>query len=136
MAKKQEQSLSEYIGDFCKVVNNAQKDYRYSSDEISRLDKMTQDYLHLLELGGLKYKERAKLATELQKCRQLRREHKDIVDSLAPLVNFLGEKKNENMMNQLREVLGRVRRVEKSFEYRVYVPRVLDIPNISSHKKG
>ena len=126
--------FSDYISDLCKAVDNEVKDYEYCIREMERLDKLTQDYLHMLELGDLKYAESAKLATQLQKCRQGRREYKDVVQVLAPLLEFLGDSRNKNILNQLREVLGKMRKVEKRQNHRVYYPRVLDTPIIRNDK--
>ena len=78
--------FSESISSFCKLMENAQRDYAWNYDEVNRMDRLTQDYLHKLELDGLDYKERAKVATQLAKCRQARRECKDTVEILEPLV--------------------------------------------------
>lgn len=45
------------------MFDEAIKDYQLNSDKIVEMDKITQDYLHSLELDGLKYEERAKIAT-------------------------------------------------------------------------
>ena len=75
--------FSESISSFCKLMENAQRDYAWNYDEVNRMDRLTQDYLHKLELDGLDYKERAKVATQLAKCRQARRECKDTVEILG-----------------------------------------------------
>lgn len=80
--------FSESIGAFCRMMEDAQKDYAWNYSEVNRMDRLTQDYLHKLELDGLDYKERAKVATSLAKCRQARREYKDTVEILEPLVQF------------------------------------------------
>lgn len=51
--------FSESISSFCKLMENAQRDYAWNYDEVNRMDRLTQDYLHKLELDGLDYKERA-----------------------------------------------------------------------------
>ena len=61
--------FSESISSFCKLMENAQRDYAWNYDEVNRMDRLTQDYLLKLELDGLDYKERAKVATQLAKCR-------------------------------------------------------------------
>ena len=79
-----------------------------------------------LELDGLDYKERAKVATQLAKCRQARRECKDTVEILEPLVQFLESDKGKNLLNLVREALGKTRKVEERMETRTYIPRVLE----------
>lgn len=98
--------FSESISSFCKLMENAQRDYAWNYDEVNRMDRLTQDYLHKLELDGLDYKERAKVATQLAKCRQARRECKDTVEILEPLVQFLESDKGKNLLNLVREALG------------------------------
>lgn len=107
------------------MLDNAKRDYAWNYDEVNRMDKLTQDYLHKLELGNLDYKERAKVATQLAKCRQQRREHKDTVEVLEPLVQFLESDKGKNLFNLVRETLGKTRKVEERLGTRTYVPRVL-----------
>ena len=78
--------FSESISSFCKLMENAQRDYAWNYDEVNRMDRLTQDYLHKLELDGLDYKERAKVATQLAKCRQARRECKDTFSVLKQII--------------------------------------------------
>lgn len=118
--------FSETISELIELMEDAKKDYYWNADEVTRLNGLQQDYLHQLELDGLKYSERAKVATRLMECRQDRRESKDMVRVLEPLVKFLESDKGRNMMNLMKEVLGKTRRVEKDMENRVYIPRELE----------
>lgn len=120
-------SFSTYISNFCNMVNAAKSDYEWNREEVNRLDKLTQDYLHMLELDGLDYKERAKVATQISKTRQTRRASKDTTEILEPLIQFLDSDKGRNMMNLMREVLGKTRKVEermsnRTYRYKVYEP--------------
>ena len=125
MKKKSKPQFSPYISEFCRIMEDAQKDYAWNYDEVNRMDRLTQDYLHKLELANLDYKERAKVATQLAHCRQQRRECKDTVEVLEPLVQFLESDKGKNLLNLMREALGKTRKVEERLETRTYVPRVL-----------
>lgn len=120
--------FSTYISDFCKMVDNAKSDYQWNRDEVNRLDRLTQDYLHMLELDKLDYKQRAKVATQIAKCRQERRASKDTAETLEPLIQFLDSDKGRNMMNLLREVLGKTRKVEERMENRTYRYKVYEPP--------
>lgn len=129
MSKKNSCSVPKFsyaIGELIDLLENAKKDYYWNSDEVTRLNGLQQDYLHMLELDGLNYGERAKVATKLMKCRQDRRDSKDMVRVLDPLIKFLESDKGRNMLNLMKEVLGKTRRVEKDMETRVYVPRELE----------
>lgn len=113
------------LSDFINLVTEAQRDYQWNYDEVNRLDRLTQDYLHELELDGLDYRGRAKVATQLRDCRQLRRASKDTVEVLEPLMEFINSDKGKNLLNLLRETLGKTRRVEQYMESRNYRRKVL-----------
>ena len=118
--------FSTSISDFCEMMEKAVRDYEWNSAEVVRMDRLTQDYLHKLELEDLDYKERAKLATQLARCRQARRESKETTEVLEPLVQFLDSEKGKNLLNLTREALGKTRKVEERMQTRVYFHRVLD----------
>ena len=126
MKKRNEPKFSPYISEFCSMLENSQKDYTWNYEEVHRMDGLTQDYLHKLELENMDYKERAKIAPQLSRCRQKRRECKDTVEILEPLVQFLDTDKGKTLFNLMREVLGKTRKVEERMETRIYVPRVLN----------
>ena len=129
MSKKRTQQIPQFsksISDFITMMEDTKKDYQWNYEEVGRLDLLTQDYLHKLELDNLNYRERAKVATKLASCRQSRREHKDMVEVLEPLVNFMESDKGKSLLNLLREALGKTRKVEGRMGNRVYITRVLD----------
>lgn len=117
--------FSESISEFLTMMSEAVDDYTWNGEEVNRLDKLTQDYLHKLELEELAYNERAKLATKLRRCRRDRRASKDTVEVLTPLVDFLDSDKGRNLINLMKEVLGKTRKVEERMSTRVYRNRVL-----------
>lgn len=123
--------FSESISSFCKLMENAQRDYAWNYDEVNRMDRLTQDYLHKLELDGLDYKERAKVATQLAKCRQARRECKDTVEILEPLVQFLESDKGKNLTSD-----GKTVRVNIEFSYRFDEARVSETFAMFKGKSG
>lgn len=127
-------AFSTEISNICTLLEDAQKDYIWNKEKIKEMDELTQDYLHKLELDDLKYEERAKLATQLARCRQERREHKDTVAILEPLVQYLDADKGKQLFNLLREALGKTRKAEERMENRVYWPRVLDTKPIVGRK--
>lgn len=128
-AKNSPPHFSESISNFCDMVTDVLRDYEWNKEEVNRLDKLTQDYLHKLELDGLDYKGRAKVATKLTTCRQLRRASKDTVEVLEPFVTFLESDKGKNMMNLMRDALGKTRKVEEKMVNRSYRYKVLESEN-------
>lgn len=115
--------LSEQISDFVKLLNGAKPSYDYFYDKMTTTEKLTQDILHKFELEDLKYEERAKLATTLQKTRRERRAYKDCVEELEAIRNFAD--KNKQFINALNQLIGTVRKVEKYHESRRYFPRII-----------
>ena len=128
-SKRSKPQFSECISSFCRLMERAKADYIWNYEQVNRMDRLTQDYLHKLDLDPIGYKERAKVATQLAKCRQARREHKDTAEILEPLVQFLESEKGKTLLNLMREVLGKTRKVEERMETRMYVPRVLEQEN-------
>jgi len=121
---------SEHLSQFLKFLENAKKDYSWYEDELTKQEALTQDYLHQLELEHLNYSERAKIATKLAACRKARREAKDIITILGPIVNYSSV--YEKSLNQLKETLGKVRKEEKTIENRSYNFKVLDKEKITN----
>ena len=119
--------FSETISNFCTMVAEVKSDYEWNKTEVNRLDRLTQDYLHQLELNGLNYKERAKVATQLTKCRQLRRASKDTVEILEPFVEFIESEKGKQAMNFMKEALGKTRKVETYMKNRTYRYKELNV---------
>lgn len=116
--------FSDSISSVCKLFDNALKDYEWNREEVHKLELLTQDYLHQLELEPLHYRERAKVATKLQECRRRRRKCKDVVELLDPLVQLLESDQGRSMHNQLKKVLGETRKIEKRMQNRTYCARI------------
>lgn len=116
---------SEYISEFLNFVADAQVKHRIYSEEVANQDKLTQDYLHSLELDDLKCDERSKVATKLAINRKDRRYYKDRVEEFEPIVEFFADPQHKKMLNLMTKVLGDVRKAESYHKNRKYIPRVL-----------
>lgn len=116
---------SKYLSDFLDFLSEAQSHYNFCIDEMETQDKLTQDYLHSLELDELKCKERSKLATQLSINRKDRRYFKDRIEELEPLVKFFEESQNKKVLNNLKNVLGDVRKAERYHKNRTYIPKIM-----------
>ena len=81
----------------------------------------TQDILHSLELEKHSYHEMAALSRKLAEVRQTRRQNKDIVAQLTPVVEWTRE--NDAAVRSLQRLLGDLRKVERSTQNRFYTPR-------------
>ncbi len=126
--------FSENISNFLNSVSQAIKDYEWNTEQLEKLDKLTQDYLHKLELGDLSYKEKCKIVVQLSRVRKQRREHKDSVEILKPVVTFMKTEKGKMLKNNLNETLGQTRKAENKLGDRIYWFRVLSEPPIIEGK--
>lgn len=124
---KQEQRIlpSGVIKTFLDFVDNAKSDYNYNLEAMKNEERITQDYLHKLELEGLNCRERSKIATQLVANRQARRNYKDAVEELEPIVDFFEDPQNKNLIKKMSELLGQIRKVESYHQRRFYVPKVI-----------
>lgn len=120
-----EKKQSEIISAFLKLLDDVPKEYKVAYDIVNEKDKEVQDIMHEVELNQLKTNEKAKLMTELQNNRRERRYWKDKADEYQPLNDYLNQSKEfKNVINQLKQILGKVRKAEKYLEERTYKPRV------------
>ena len=126
MSSQKTNEFSNQISDFLKFIKETQQNYNGNREEVHRLDKLTQDYLHILELEGLNYKKRAKISTKLSLCRKSRRLSKDYVEIAEPLIMFLDSEKGKGLINMLKDILGKTRRIEDRMETRTYKYKILD----------
>ena len=118
-------TTSKKISDFAKFLSQATNDYSFSRQELGRLEQLTQDYLHKLELQDSNYHDRARIAAALRRCRVERRVHKDRIAVLEPVIQCLASDRGKMMVSQLQQMLGDVRKEERATKDRRYVPRVL-----------
>jgi hypothetical protein len=116
---------SEQLTNFLNFVSSARSHYAFCYEQVFMQDKLTQDYLHSLELDNLDYKERGKIATKIVTNRKDRRYYKDRVEELEPIVTFFDDPQNKKVFDKLQQVLGQVRKQEEYHKDRTYIPRVL-----------
>ena len=72
---------------------------------------------------GCTYEERCRLATKLTACLKERRYYKDIIDQTQPVMEWSNDGRNAAAFNQIKQMLGKVRKSEKYMETRTYRPR-------------
>lgn len=114
---------SEEIKTFLDFIREAESRYNLALDAMKTEDKRTQDFLHAIEFEP-HAEERSKIATKIRASRKTRRENKDIVEELEPVIDFMSVQANKKVIDQLTQLLGRIRKVEKYHENRSYHPRV------------
>nr|DAP55411.1 MAG TPA: hypothetical protein [Caudoviricetes sp.] len=114
--------VSYNIESFLNFLREAEELYKTSYDKVNELDKLTQDYLHDIELGDFDYKGRAKIATKLKETRQARRKYKDVTLNLQPVTEWI--QIHKGTINELQQLLGKVRKEEKALTNRIYIRKV------------
>lgn len=117
-----EKKCSEHISEFLNFIELVQKECNLSTDGEKKENALTQDLLHKLELENLSYSERSKVATQLKNNRRIRRKYKDKIEIYEPLIQYFNE--NKRVFELLKQVLGKVRKIETKHETRTYTPKV------------
>lgn len=116
----------EQIEGFLDFMRNVKTDYNIAVSCEKDANDATQDLLHSLEIYENTYHEYARAAKKLAQVRQERRAAKDMREQLRPIMDWLEE--NDRVIYGLENLLGNVRKAERSTEGRFYTPKtdVLD----------
>ena len=115
---------SEALQNFLNMAEEALREKEFAEAGMERANALTQDILHKLELEKTTYAERAKLATQLMKCRQERRYYKDIFEETEMIETFLSDPQNKKVYEKLKQLLGQMRKAEKYHENRTYTVKI------------
>lgn len=106
---------------FLKFLKDASGELYAAKAEVDYCERKTQDILHELEIVDMTYHQRAHLSEELMNVRRQRREAKDMIELLTPLVEWAG---NANLViGKLQTCLGSIRKSEEKQKNRVYWKR-------------
>ena len=116
----------EVISNFLKLTSNIESEYRIASELLEEQNQLTQDYLHKLELGKLNAVELTKVAKSIQDNRKERRKHKNDMEYAQIIVEFVQNPQTRDVLHQLEDTLGKLRKMKKQRQYRVYRYRVID----------
>lgn len=114
---------SEQIKQFLDFVDECMNLNEMARNSISTEEKRTQDLLHQIEFEPSS-KKRGPIDTKLHRCRNERRRAKDLFEETDNIVQFFREPQHKRTLDQMRQLLGKVRKVEKYHENRTYRPRV------------
>lgn len=117
-----EEKTSEKIKAFLDLVEECQQLNSIARQGISDEEKLQQDLLHAIEFET-NSKKRGPIDTKLHRCRVARRRYKDLFAVTDEIVQFFQEQQHKKTLDQMRQLLGRVRKIEKHQEHRIYNPR-------------
>ena len=125
-------NLSEKIELIIFILEQSKSDFEWYNKQVSLEENRRNNISH--ELEGVdsvdakppSYKERASLATELQKCLIARRIAKDFREINRPLSDFIESDAGKNSLRALKQCLGDVRKIEKNMKVRRYYNRPVE----------
>ena len=112
---------SKGIENFLKFLRETEEKFNIAQEEEIELNNQTQDILHFLELEKHPYHEYAKLAKKLKTVREERRKAKDYIQETGLIITCL--ENNRQTIKNLEQLLGTVRKAEKSTANRIYIPK-------------
>ena len=112
---------SKSIEAFLDFLREANQQFNIAVMVEQEANDQTQDILHRLELQEHTYHEYANLSKELKGIRQERRDAKDKITCIGAIVTWLED--NKAVVKSLEQLLGAVRKAERSTEQRIYTPR-------------
>jgi len=131
---------SERVEFIIRILEECKADVRWAKQQLKESEATVTDLKHELIGAGSekglhppKYEDRAKIATKMQNALLTRRAAKDAIQINQPLLKFVESDIGTRAMNQLGQVLGELRNVERNMEERVYGKRGSE--NLSTNKK-
>ena len=98
--------------------------YNYCESQIDYEQEITQDLLHAIEFSE-DCRERYKLSTQLHYCRQRRRQYKNVIAVLKPMIEYLNKEETKKCLNKIINYIGEARKTKQCESKRTYTPRIL-----------
>lgn len=128
--------ISGYLEDFLNFLDAAKEQLSISEAELSQTNIDLQDLQHFIEFGSAGGKERLKTFNLYRKTRQKRRNAKENIEQCSPVVEWAS--KHSKQIQELRELLGQLRKIESQQSNRAYAVRghILDDLTNKSHLSG
>lgn len=111
------------IKTFLDWMTSCEEEYEQCKQVVETENKRLQDFLHYIEFEEHS-SERSKECTRFRIHRHERREAKNRIEILEPLVTMFRDKSFSRYRNQLTQLLGQTRKIEKKQTERKYKPRV------------
>lgn len=109
---KERKLPSDVIAGFLDYMDQIGPEYDLEKEQMKKEQDKEPDFLHDFEFAKDK-SERNRLATELHHSRVCRRMHKDRMQELEYVINFLRDPANKKFMSTLRQLLGNQRKREE-----------------------
>lgn len=114
---KESENIKVFL-DWLRAIN---QNYHMALEDEADANNEQQDILHSIELEHNGYRKNARLATALKETRRNRRDAKNRIERLVPVVEWI--ERNQPVIKGLEKLLGEVRKTEKIVEGRNYTYR-------------
>ena len=118
-----EKKISEQVKGFLDFVDECRELNSMAYDGVGEEDKRHQDLMHEIEFED-NPKKIAEKGMRIHQNRVQHRVYKDMYEVTFPVIEFVREPQNKKALDSARQLLGRIRKVEKYHENRVYIPRI------------
>ena len=109
------------MNDILQYFRETQQLTRIATEDQKYYEDKTQDLLHELELVKHSYHEQAKIAREMADIRKKRRDAKELIELLTPLIEW--QTANATAVKSLERTLGEMRKIFVKQENRQYYYR-------------
>lgn len=128
-----EDYMSGYLEDFINFIDSVEEQDSISKTELIEANIDLQDLEHYIEFGKADARQRLKIYNLYQMTRNKRRKAKENVELCSPIVEWCG--KNRKVIQDLRALLGQIRKIESQQANRAYAIRghILDSITTLSH---
>lgn len=130
----QDKLPSEMLSEFLKWLSECETQLHIFDADEKLMEEETQDILHRLELVNDCYLDRKKLCDALPSIRQKRRFSKDGSELLSPIVDWVED--NKKCISSLQQLLGAVRKIERSKQDRCYYERTEIVKELLGKEKA
>lgn len=131
-----EDYMSGYLEDFINFMDATHEQYGISKADLDATNIDLQDLQHYIEFGHPDAKKMWKIYKLYRETRQKRRIAKDTLEQCSPIVEWYVS--NQQVLKELRALLGQVRKVERQQANRSYAIRghILDDITSLTHLTG
>lgn len=116
---------------FLTYIRDCQMQYRMAIADEKEANDSTQDILHSVELDENEDWDLLRLIKVLRTIRNNRREAKNRIAQLQPIVDWIDQ--NKQVINQLDKILGMMRKEEKRVFTRLYARRSTVLDHIQDY---
>lgn len=108
---------------FIKFINNIELRYNMYKQDVEKFDNVRNDIYHTLELNNVSQEEQLELLDKIKQTSIERRELKDFIEVVTPIIEFLQDENNKKVIATFSNIAGRVVNNMKKMSNRVYFIR-------------